>query len=288
MGLYRSGDNKKMSVELKYSRAICRGISSSLAKEAQRLSDDHEPINEKLMSEQHEKYTATLESCGIAVTNLPSDSNLPDCVFTEDAAVVCGQKAVLTRLGHPNRRGEHEEMRKALESLGMQVFDMTKSPETNAFCDGGDVLFTGFEFFVGDSKRTTSEGADFIQSSFGHPTHLIPVGEELHLKSNCSLLAPGKIIFSDDAAGRDLAKDIKLAAKESYEYIFVPDVKASNVVYIKNGSNKQFLLAPSGYPQSMEIIRNAIRGDDIQIIELSNAELSKVDGCLTCCSVLIQ
>jgi len=70
------------------------------------------------------------------------------------------------------------------------------SENSNAFCDGGDVLFTGSEFFVGDSKRTTSAGADFIRNAFGLPVHVIKVGEELHLKSNCSLLCPGKIVFS--------------------------------------------------------------------------------------------
>ena len=31
-----------MSIELKYSKAICRDISTSLAKDAQRLCDDHQ------------------------------------------------------------------------------------------------------------------------------------------------------------------------------------------------------------------------------------------------------
>ena len=34
-------------------------------------------------------------------------------------------------------------MRKALESLNLEISDMTTASEENAFCDGGDVLFTG-------------------------------------------------------------------------------------------------------------------------------------------------
>ena len=87
-------------------------------------------------------------------------------------------------------------MRKALASMNLEILDMTQSSSQNALCDGGDVLYTGIEIFVGDSKRTTKEGADFLRESFGLPVHVIKIGEELHLKSNCSLLCPGKIIFS--------------------------------------------------------------------------------------------
>jgi len=179
-------------------------------------------------------------------------------------------------------------MRKALKSMNLEIFDMTKSSSKNALCDGGDVLFTGIEIFVGDSKRTTKEGADFLRESFGLPVHVIKVGEELHLKSNCSLLGPGKIVFSDDEAGRDLARQFKLVATGKYEYIFVPDIKCSNVVFIKTTEGKEYILAPEGYPNSELIIREAIKETNIKMILLDNSELGKVDGCLTCCSVLIQ
>jgi len=102
----RSFFKEKSSVfEMLFSRAICRGISKSLAKDAQRIDGDHHPIDEILMQLHHENYVKTLKSLGIKVTEIESDPKLPDCVFTEDAAVVCGNKAVVTRLGHPNRRG---------------------------------------------------------------------------------------------------------------------------------------------------------------------------------------
>ena len=66
---------------------------------------DHNPINENLMHTHHATYVKTLESLGLEVTEIASDPALPDCVFTEDAAIVCGKKAVVTRPGHPNRRG---------------------------------------------------------------------------------------------------------------------------------------------------------------------------------------
>ena len=78
---------------------------------------------------------------------------------------------------------------------------------------------------------------------------------------------------------------MELCHPNENEYIFVPDVKGSNVVYIKTGE-KEVLLVPQGFPQSEKIIR--ANAKNIEIILLDNSELGKVDGCLTCCSVLIS
>ncbi|CAM9334433.1 unnamed protein product, partial [Lampetra planeri] len=43
---------------------------------------------------------------GLEVVELPADESLPDCVFVEDAAVVCGDTALITRPGAESRRGE--------------------------------------------------------------------------------------------------------------------------------------------------------------------------------------
>lgn len=47
---------------------------------------------------------------------------------------------------------EYVEMKKVLEKLGLEIFDMTKSTPETARLDGGDVIFTGSEFFVGHSS----------------------------------------------------------------------------------------------------------------------------------------
>lgn len=53
--------------------------------------------------------------------------------------------------GHESRRGERVAVKEALEKLSaLKVVEM-KEP---AYMDGGDVLFTGREFFVGLSERT--------------------------------------------------------------------------------------------------------------------------------------
>lgn len=54
------------------------------------------------------------------------------------------------REGHESRRGEAVAMEAMMKQLGLEVVKMTEP----GFMDGGDVLFTGREFFVGLSTRT--------------------------------------------------------------------------------------------------------------------------------------
>ena len=51
--------------------------------------------------------------------------------------------------GHESRRGEVTAMKEAVTVMGLEVVEMTDSGRM----DGGDVLFTGREFFVGQSNR---------------------------------------------------------------------------------------------------------------------------------------
>ncbi|CBY09552.1 unnamed protein product [Oikopleura dioica] len=171
-------------------------------------------------------------------------------------------------------------MRKALEQAGVEISDMTEEPDSHV--DGGDVLFTGSEIFIGDSKRSNKAGADFLRKSFGIPVHQIKVDEGLHLKSNCSMLGLNKIIISNDKDGKSIAKGIMEAAQNPYTFVFVPNIKASNVV-----SFNKTVFIPAGYPDSRKIIEENV-GKEIKLVELGNTELAKVDGCLTCCSVLIN
>ena len=54
-------------------------------------------------------------------------------------------------VGHESRRGETLTVKEALDKIpGLSVVEMTEP----ARMDGGDVLFTGREFFVGLSDRT--------------------------------------------------------------------------------------------------------------------------------------
>lgn len=107
---------------------------------------------------------------------------------------------VITQLGHTTRRPEAEAVKqKYISLLGEQnVVDM-KATDPSALADGGDILFTGSELFVGISKRTNEQAARVLAGVFKQtPVHCVPVVEGLHLKSVVTCACPGVIIVADN------------------------------------------------------------------------------------------
>lgn len=89
----------------KYTHAIVRGIPASLAKEALRMVEAE--VDLVKAQREHEEYVEVLKTrLGLEVVELPAEESLPDCVFVEDAAVVCGDTALITRPGAESRRRE--------------------------------------------------------------------------------------------------------------------------------------------------------------------------------------
>ncbi|GCB86621.1 hypothetical protein scyTo_0027316, partial [Scyliorhinus torazame] len=66
-----------------------------------------EAVDLEAARREHQRYTRVLGTeLGLELRQLPADPALPDCVFVEDTAVVCGDTALLTRPGAPSRRRE--------------------------------------------------------------------------------------------------------------------------------------------------------------------------------------
>ena len=88
-----------------YTHAVVRGIPASLARDALRSSQSE--VDVAKARTEHEAYAEVLRTrLGLEVVELPADESLPDCVFVEDAAVVCGDTALVTRPGAESRRRE--------------------------------------------------------------------------------------------------------------------------------------------------------------------------------------
>lgn len=89
----------------RYTHAVVRGIPASLAKGALRMTQAEVDLDGA--QKDHKAYVDILRTkLGLEVVELPADESFPDCVFVEDAAVVCGDTALITRPGAESRRGE--------------------------------------------------------------------------------------------------------------------------------------------------------------------------------------
>lgn len=114
-----------------------------------------------------------------------------------------------------------------------------------------------------------------------YPVTGIPVKEGLHLKSFLSMAGPNLIAIGSSTASQEARKQIEELGKFKYNFLQCPDDLAANCVYA-NGT--LIHVSKEAFPNSVSVFEQ-LPG---KRIALTATELNKVDGALTCCSVLIQ
>ena len=221
-----------------------------------------------LMSEQHQRYIATLQGLGLEVLVLEPLLDFPDGHFVEDVAVVTPELAVITRPGAPPRRGETAAMEPVLGQ-----YKPLACIEPPGLLEGGDVAIAGKHVFIGLSERTNEAGAEqlgrFLERQ-GYRWSTVVVGEGLHLKSSVNVLGDRTLLLTADFVGRPQF--------EGYEQIVVDEGEeyAANCLLV-NGT----ILMAQGFPG----LRAKLGVLERPIIELEMSESEKMDGGLTCLSL---
>lgn len=220
---------------------------------------------------QHDGYIRALEDCGLSVTVLEALEEYPDSCFVEDTAFCLPDRAVLTNPGAQSRKGEVEDMERALRSFYApdRIFRI-RAPGT---LEGGDILRAGGEVFVGLSDRTNQEGAiQFLNllRDWGVPGQPVPVTGVLHLKTGLSFLEGGRLLVTEEFAEYPPFRD--------FEKIPVPEAEAyaANCLWV-NGN----VLVPAGFPG----IRKAVEDLGYPVLSVDTSEFRKIDGGLTCLSL---
>jgi dimethylargininase len=216
--------------------------------------------------EQHKQYCYALKKCGLDVTILEADEDYPDGCFVEDTAIVTEKVAIITRPGDISRLGEQE---KISEVLSKKKLEHVEYPGR---VDGGDVMRVGNHLYIGMSRRTNQEGArqlSEILSKYGYSSSEIPVRSVLHLKTGITYLGNNNFISIDEFSEVfKTSKIIKLDQDESY---------SANCLLIND-----YLLIPKGFPKAKQKILEL----GYRIIEIEMSEYRKMDGGLTCLSLL--
>lgn len=222
--------------------------------------------------EQHRRYRAALELCGLTATTLPADARFPDGCFVEDTAVLAREGAIVTRPGAPSRAGETKSVAEVLRARFATVLTI-EAPGT---VDGGDVCETDDGFLIGVSARTNEAGARqlaVLLERLGCAATLIDIRHTpalLHLKTGIAYLGDGRLAMTPDLPA--------LPALAHYERVAVTAEEryAANCVRI----NDRVVVA-AGYPRFAEQL--ATLGYDPLPLEMS--EFRKMDGGLSCLSL---
>ncbi len=217
---------------------------------------------------QHEAYCNALLRCGLDVTILDAEERYPDSCFVEDTAVILEEAAVIARPGAAARLGEEAGISGILSTF--RKLERIESPGT---LDGGDIMRAGDHFYIGRSKRTNREGAGQlagILSGYGYTSSEIVVESVPHLKSGVTFIENGNFVSIGEFLGRFPGSNvINVSNEEGY---------SSNCLYV-NG----FLLISEGFPRSKRRLLDL----GYTIIELEMSEFRKMDGALTCLSLLL-
>jgi dimethylargininase len=250
-----------------YTKAIVRRPGRNFA-EGITTSNLGKPDFEKAL-QQHSAYCDALIGCGLELIVLESDERYPDGCFVEDTAIVTREVAVITRPGAESRMGEETKISDILSE-----FRKIETIELTGTLDGGDVLRVENHFFIGISGRTNRDGArqlSEILSKYGYTASETEVGEGLHLKSGIAYLGKGNFISVEGFS--------KIAGSSGIIISDLQESYSANCLPVHD-----FLLIPEGFPKSKKKIVEL----GFNIIELNMSEFRKMDGGLTCLSLLFK
>ena len=203
---------------------------------------------------------------------VPADESHPDGCFIEDAAIACGESALLTRPGHPSRRGEVSAVAAALGDL-VEV-DRVQGEAT---LDGGDVLQMGTVVFVGVGRRTNAAGADQLErfcSPRGRSVIRVPVGDSLHLKSAVSALDAETLLVHRSVPDPGVFSGVRMVL------VGGDDPEAANVVRQADG----VILVASHHEPTAELVA----GLGYSVDSCDIGEFARADGGLTCLSIRLR
>jgi dimethylargininase len=227
------------------------------------------PVDVALARAQHAAYASALAASGWQIRQVPVAEACPDSVFIEDAVVVCEDLAVLARPGAPARRAEVAGVASVAGSLGLRTA-WIQEPGT---LDGGDVLQAGLTVYVGRGGRTNGAGIRQLRAllaPLGRTVIAVPLRSVLHLKSAVTALPDGTFLLLPQLVPAGLFPAVRPVDEEGGCHV------------VPLGADRVLIAASA--PRTAELL------DDIGFtpVVVDIGEFEKLEGCVTCLSVLLH
>jgi len=228
------------------------------------------PDHPRFLQEQRE-YLDALGQAGVETIVLPALNEYPDSVFVEDVALCVNGTALMLRPGADSRLGEAAASQSEFE----QHFPVVSRLPGEGRMDGGDILLTDNDAFVGISSRT--DGAAFDALLPVLETHAYRVravqtpSGVLHFKSDCALLDENTILATARLAEAD-------CFGPGYRVLTVPadENAAANLIRVND-----FVIMRSGFPKTHRLLQD----NGYRIIQVRADEAARLDGGLSCMSL---
>lgn len=251
---------------------IAREVSASLA-DCELTHIDRAPVDVARARAQHGAYLDVLRGLDVEVRCLPADDDFPDAVFVEDAALVFDELAVITRPGAESRRGETVAVAEAL-APHRPLVHLTEP----ATLDGGDVIVTERDVFVGLSSRSNEHGVEQLARALhrtGRRVHGVALSDCLHLKTAACRVGPATILFQADWVDPAVFGDGFTFLESDPAEPF-----AANAVWL----GERGLIHAEAYPRT----RARLQAAGLRVHSVPADELAKAEGGVTCCALLVH
>jgi len=233
---------------------------------------DRGEVDVPLAKRQHSDFCDALVKIGYKiVVTMPANDDLPDSVFVEDPAVILGDVLVITRLARLERKGEEDELEKALESYFTYRYRI-KDP---GLVEGGDVLVTDDTLYIGLSNRTNAVGAKLLSD----------IGSLLHYKTKMIQLPNDRLHLKGEVAYHPDTDTITVTPRLAPEFcnakqriIAIPvddDLQRFGANCISKGN---MMITTSECPAAERILY----AYGYKVLPVDLTEINRIDGAMTC------
>ncbi len=130
------------------------------------MNVDVQADNKKAVEQWNNLYKILKDDLKVDVKLVAPREDVPDMVFTANAAVMYGNKAVISRFKHPERQPEEKYFAQWFEENGYEVIML---PENMAFEGAGDALYLGGILYSGYVPRTDISSHTYISELLNIP-----------------------------------------------------------------------------------------------------------------------
>ena len=217
-------------------------------------------------------YNVLTESLHIDVELVQQPAGAPDMVFTANAGLIDGSRALLSRFKHSERQVEVPYFRAWLEQHG---YETVEPPPDFNFEGEGDALYAGDTLIAGYLKRSDIRSHRWLSEQLVKPVLSLELvsGRWYHLDTAFFALTPQLVVYYPGAFDEYAANVIE----RNFEAIRVVEAEAlkfaCNAVVLGND-----VVMPAGCPQLRSDLE--ARGYAVHPVELS--EFLKSGGAAKC------
>ncbi len=148
-----------------------------------------------------ERLNHALLRLGATIELVPPMANLPDLVFTANAAVVMDRKALLARFRHAERRREQPYFERAFLELKARGYidSIAHLPDGLVLEGAGDCVWdqTRGLFWMGHGPRSTLAARDAVEDNFGLETVALELTDPrfYHMDTALGALSKGEVMY---------------------------------------------------------------------------------------------